>query len=116
MNKGDIVLVDWPFSDQTGSKVRPALVVQDDRLNRRLDDTIIALMTSNQRRIIGSSTQVLIEINTADGRQSGLRTDSVVQCENLLTIDQKFMIRNLGALSDRLMQQVNASLKAALDL
>ena len=29
-SRGDVVLVDYPFSDRTGSKVRPALVVQND--------------------------------------------------------------------------------------
>jgi hypothetical protein len=28
VSRGDVVLVDYPFSDQTGSKVRPALIVQ----------------------------------------------------------------------------------------
>ena len=33
MNRGDVVEVDWPFSDLTGSKRRPAVVVQADYLN-----------------------------------------------------------------------------------
>jgi hypothetical protein len=40
VSRGDIVLVDYPFSDRTGSKVRPALVVQADHLNHRITDTI----------------------------------------------------------------------------
>ena len=37
MSRGDIVLADLPFSDASGSKVRPALVVQCDANNRRLE-------------------------------------------------------------------------------
>jgi hypothetical protein len=33
MNRGDVVTVDWPFSDRTGSKLRPAVAVQADFLN-----------------------------------------------------------------------------------
>ncbi len=33
MNRGDVLLVDWPYSDGTGSKLRPAVVVQADFLN-----------------------------------------------------------------------------------
>ncbi|MCI0486973.1 MAG: type II toxin-antitoxin system PemK/MazF family toxin [Blastocatellia bacterium] len=33
--RGDIVLVDFPYSNHTGSKVRPALVVQSDVWNRK---------------------------------------------------------------------------------
>lgn len=48
--RGDVVLVDYPFSDRTGSKVRPCVVVQCDANNQRLDDTIVALMTSKTFR------------------------------------------------------------------
>jgi len=48
VHRGDIVLVDFPYSDQTGRKVRPALVVQADIWNQRLDDTILALITRPQ--------------------------------------------------------------------
>ena len=30
MKRGDVVEVDWPYSDLTGSKIRPAVVVQAD--------------------------------------------------------------------------------------
>ena len=40
MNRGEVVLVDWPFSDLSGSKLRPAVVVQADFLNGLLDDTV----------------------------------------------------------------------------
>ena len=43
LRRGDIVLADLPFSDASGSKVRPGLVVQNDANNRRLDDVILAL-------------------------------------------------------------------------
>jgi mRNA-degrading endonuclease toxin of MazEF toxin-antitoxin module len=39
MNRGDVVLVDWPFSDLTSAKLRPAVVVQADYLNGLIDDT-----------------------------------------------------------------------------
>ena len=60
VRRGDIVLVDFPYSDHTDSKVRPALVVQADVWNQRLDDTILALITSSRRRRIGAATQFVI--------------------------------------------------------
>ncbi len=83
VRRGDIVLVDFPFSDRTGSKVRPALVVQDDRWNRTLDDTVLALITSSPRRMTGAPTQFRVDPATTEGRPSGLTVPSVVQCENL---------------------------------
>ena len=60
VRRGEIVLMDFPYSDQTGSKVRPALVVQSDVWNQKLDDTILALITSSKRRRLGATTQFLI--------------------------------------------------------
>ena len=37
IRRGEIVLADLPYSDRTGAKKRPALVVQCDRNNQRLD-------------------------------------------------------------------------------
>ena len=116
VRRGEVVLVDFPYSDHTGSKVRPALVVQADTLNQRLDDTILALITSSRHRRIGAATQLVIDITTAEGQQTGLRFNSVIQCENLLTYDQALILRVLGRLSATTMEQINAGLKVALGI
>ncbi len=114
VQRGDVVMVDWFFSDRTGSKRRPALVVQADAYNTTLDDTILALITGSARRRVGAATQLEIEIATPDGMQTGLVINSVVQCENLVTVDRKFILRIRGRLSAALMQKVNECLKDAL--
>jgi mRNA interferase MazF len=114
--RGDIVLVDFPFSDQTGRKVRPALVVQNDTWNSMLDDTILSLITSSSRRRVGAATQFLIELTTPEGRQSGLRLDSVVQCENLVTYDQGLILNRLGSLPRTAMLEIDGCLKSALGI
>ena len=99
-DRGDVVLVDWPFSGGQGSRVRPALVVQNDVDNQRLTNTIIAMITSQTRRV-GEPTQVLIDISTAEGKQTGLRVSSVVNCVNLFTIEQSKILRTIGQLAYR---------------
>ena len=47
MNRGDIVIVPFPFQDKPGEKIRPAVVVQSDVENRRLANTILAMITGN---------------------------------------------------------------------
>ncbi len=115
IRRGNVVLVDFPYSDQTG-KVRPALVVQSDVWNQRLDDTILALITSSRHRRVGAATQYSIDISTAVGQQTGLRHNSVVQCENLITYEQSLILCVLGSLSAKAMQQIDACLKAALGI
>jgi mRNA-degrading endonuclease toxin of MazEF toxin-antitoxin module len=58
VKRGDVVMVNWIYSDQTGSKRRPALVVQGDQHNKILDDTILALITSSSRRRMGAATGI----------------------------------------------------------
>ncbi len=50
MNRGDVVELDWPFSDRTGSKTRPAVVVQADFLNGLIDDTIFGNFSKTPKR------------------------------------------------------------------
>jgi mRNA interferase MazF len=114
VSRGDVVLVDYAFSDRTGSKVRPALVVQSDTLNHRITDTILAAISRSTHR--ASATQLLIDLSTADGARTGLRQNSMIQCENLLTYDQRLVIARLGELSPTLMRSVAGCLRLALDL
>ncbi len=115
VQRSDVVLVDFPYNLGSGSKVRPALVVQNDRDNVRLGNTIVCQITGTTRRA-REATQVPIDVNTPGGQQSGLRFDSVVNCVNLVTLDKSKVLRRLGNLSDVLMQQVHDALKAALEL
>ena len=115
VHRGDVALVDYPYAAGGGAKVRPVLVIQNDRDNQRLRNTIVAQITSVTRRAL-EPTQLLIEIATPAGQQSGLRQDAVVNCVNLLTLDKGKVLRKLGSLPDALMQQVNNCLKAALEL
>lgn len=45
MNRGDIVEVSWPFSDLSGTKVRPAVIVRSDFLNGIIDASCCTLQT-----------------------------------------------------------------------
>lgn len=115
MRRGDVVILDHPFSDASGSKVRPALIVQNDRDNHRLTNTVVVLVTRNISRV-GEPTHMLIDLTTAEGRQSGLNQTSVVVCTNLFTVSQVKVRRVIGSLPASLMTKVGLCLKAALEL
>jgi mRNA interferase MazF len=112
VRRGEVVWVDWPFSDRTGSKLRPAVVVLDDSLNGRIADTVLVLMSRTQRAV--GKTEVLIDpaVETA----SGLRYRSAASCNNLLTIDQRLLGQTVGVLSNAAMLKIDAALKASLGL
>ena len=112
MKRADVVLVDFPYSDHTGSKLRPAMVVQADFLNGLISDTILVSISRTVRP--ASRTEALVEI--AQEIQSGLRHDSVVTCTNFITIDQAFVYRTIGVLSEATMNKVDQCLRTALAL
>ena len=115
MNRGDVVVVEFPFADGSRGKNRPALVVQIDRDNRRMANTIVAMISGNLRHAT-EPTQVLVDPNTFAGASSGLHGPSVVKCNNLFTVRQQDIWQVIGRLSDPLLHEVNNGLRAALDL
>jgi mRNA-degrading endonuclease toxin of MazEF toxin-antitoxin module len=78
VRRDDVVLVLYPFASGRGASRRPALIVQNDRDKRRLDNTIIAQITTNVRRA-REPTQLLIERSTLEGQQAGCST---IQCSH----------------------------------
>lgn len=112
MKRGDVVLVDWPYSDRTGSKLRPAVVVQADFLNGLIDDTILVQISRTRHGIPG--TEVLLD--PAHETASGLSHPSFAACANLLTADPALINQTIGYLSDAVMRQINDCLKKVLEL
>lgn len=115
LTRGDIVLVQFPYSSGTGSKLRPALVVQPDHNNRRLTNVILAPITTTIQRAV-EPTQFLVDASSAVGKAAGLRHTPVVSCENLTTVAQPLVRRRLGHLPQDAMDQVNQCLKSALGI
>jgi mRNA interferase MazF len=116
VTRGDIVLATMPFTDLSGTKIRPALVVQCDVNNARLQDIIVAMITRTTKLAAIEPTQLLIDIATPEGRATRLLHSSAVKCEHLITLDQKLVIRQIGRLSATMMIQIDQCLKAALEL
>src|SRR5580692_8384734 len=107
MNRGDVVELDWPFSDRMGSKTRPAVVVQADFLNGIIDDTLLEQITGTRHGIPGTE----VEIDPAAETSSGLRKVCYASCTNVLTSDQSLILQTIGYLSDTVMQQIESCLK-----
>ena len=114
--RGDVVLVNYPFASGVGAKIRPALVVQCDANNRRLDNTLIVQITTRIRFALTEPTQLLVKAASSAGKQAGLLNDSAVSCENVFTVRQDTIVRHIGSLPQDVMQQVGECLKASFGL
>lgn len=56
--QGDVVLVDFVFSDESGIKKRPAVVLSTDSYHRGRQEVIIAAVTSNVERLLSGDCRV----------------------------------------------------------
>ncbi len=112
MTRGDVVLLDWPFSDLSGSKLRPAIVVQADFVNAIIDDTIYVKVQGHAYGIPGTE----VELGPAVETTSGLLKRCYASCKDLLTRDQTLIHANLGVLSDGAVRKIEDGLKKVLEL
>src|SRR5262249_45938779 len=97
LQRGNVVIVNFSQTNPA-AQVRPAVVVQNDRDNGRMANTIVAQVTTTIHRA-GQLTQLLIDPTHSDWSASGLRRASVINCSNLATIQQRDVTRTIGTLS-----------------
>ena len=90
---GDVVLVPFPFTSQTASKKRPAVIVSSRAYNTAKPDVILMAVTSQLR-----PNTVLGEVWLQDWKAAGLLKPSAVK-PVLATLEQALVIRQLGALA-----------------
>ena len=108
--RGEIYNVDWSpgrGSERTGTRL--ALIVQNDVGNQFSPTTVVAAVSTQQRRSYPFHVAISAE-------ESGLPQNSVVKCEQLQTIDQTRLGRLLGSLTRDKMAEVDEALKRSLGL
>jgi len=109
--RGDVVLVDFPFVDRSGSKLRPALIVSSTTYHtERPQDVIVAVISTQIQRYNGST-----DYQIQDWKTAGLLQPSVLR-STILTILATRISRKIGNLTDRDLQETSVRLKRALQL
>jgi len=88
----EIVLIPFPFSDLTGSKQRPALIISNKKLNRT-EDRICCLVTSKQ-------SGELIKITNNDFKESGLPFESYIKPHRIFTVNRAIIRKKLCTITD----------------
>jgi mRNA interferase MazF len=112
-SRGDVVLVLFPHANLRTAKRRPVIVVQADKLQTGLPQTIVAMISSNMGRAKHPSRVAVLRASV-ESQQMGLRTDSVIMTDNLATILEKEIDRTLGHCSD--MHIVETAMRYTLGL
>jgi len=110
--RGDIVVAAFPYTDLSGQKRRPALVLNE---NTEYGDVILAFI-STQVPAYSSPTSILLANTDPDFQQTGLKTDSVIRLDKLATIERRLITRRLGKLGQSKLSSVDKALLVALHI
>jgi mRNA interferase MazF len=87
---GDVVLVPFPFTDQTAIKKRPAVIVSSAAYHAERRDLVIMAITSQLR-----TRSALGEFTVIEWKKAGLLTPSAVK-PVLTTLDPRLVLKKLG--------------------
>lgn len=105
MNKGDIILIPFPFTDLTGKKLRPALVL---------------IATDNDLTVSFITTQIKWEEDTdiklVPSKYTGIKKDSLIRLSKIATVDKSLAVGKLGELQNSEIILLNGKLKRLFQL
>jgi mRNA interferase MazF len=108
-NRGDVVLVGFVFSDESGRKLRPAIVISSAAYNRARQEIIVAAVTSNiRRRLFG-------DYLIANWKEAGLLFPSVATAI-LRTVKRTMIEKKLGSMPKTDLEIFDRELRRSLGM
>ncbi len=107
--KGKIVLITFPFTDLSTTKLRPALVLHE---NER--DVTVVFISSRKEK--ATSNDVLIEEKHAEFSLTGLKVDSFFKIEKIATLSKRLIAGELGHIGPKLKKEINIKIEKILKL
>lgn len=106
-SKGDVVLVKYPFTDQSNYKVRPAVVISTS--GNTYNDFFVVPLTSRSSNLLNH------EFVLKDWKSAGLNVPSAVK-RGIALLDGEVVLKSTGSLSAFDFEKLKKSLRAWLDL
>ncbi len=115
VQRGSVVLVRYPFTDLSTTKVRPAVVVTSNLLLPQMEDVLCLFVSSVMPGEL-LPTDFVLEPGHPAFPATGLRLRSVFRTHKLALLHRDLVLRVLGWLTPALMEQIDARLQEALGL
>lgn len=107
MTKGTILLIPFPFTDLSGQKVRPAIVLYN---HKNSEDCIVAFISSNPKKV-GK-----YDLSISPSKENGLKVKSSIVVSKIATLDKKMAIGRLGNLEKTNLENIDQKLKEIFGL
>ena len=112
LSRGDVVLTRFPFTDLTGSRLRPAVVVSQGQIGQ---DVVLAAISSVVRGSL-APTDCPVEMTHPEFAMTGLRVTSVIRMHKLAAVERSVVARRLGRLGPILQAKADRLLRLVLGL
>lgn len=106
----DLLLVPFPFSDQSGRKVRPVIVISNNDFNKYSEDLIVIGVTSNI-----SKDKYTINLSNNNMDEGKLSVACCIKVENILKLDKELIIKKIGKIDKKTLKNVVSILIKIID-
>jgi mRNA-degrading endonuclease toxin of MazEF toxin-antitoxin module len=106
-NRGNIIIVEVKFSDGSGCKLRPALIISDSLYNKSRDEVIVSGITSNVERSYIGDTEI------TGWQKAGLKVPSLATAI-IQTVKKKLIRKQLGAIDKKEFAEIEKNIAEAL--
>ncbi|MFW6285728.1 MAG: type II toxin-antitoxin system PemK/MazF family toxin [Nanoarchaeota archaeon] len=102
----EIILISFPFSNKENSKVRPALVISNNKFNNYSKDCLVVPMTTILKHVKYSFT-----INQSDLVLGKLIKKSRIRIDKITPIEKKMIKMKIGIVNNKVLEKVKKELK-----
>ena len=110
IEQGDLLLVPFPFSDQSGRKIRPVVVISNSKFNEFSNDLIVVGVTSNISR-----DKYTLGLGNNDLDEGKLISDWYIKVESILKIDKSIIIKKIGKLNIKKLSKIKEIINFIID-
>ena len=106
--QGDIVLVNFPFTNQENSKKRPAMVISTNDFNKTSNDIILVQITKEEYQ---DGNSISFERNDLI---TPLDYVSEIRCHKILVAEQSIIIKSISKLRYPVVKKVIAKINTII--
>jgi len=103
---GQIVLTPFPYTDLSGAKLRPVLML---RQASKFDDWLVCMVSSQVQQVETNLDEILTPADS-DFANSGLKVPSVLRLSRLAVLDGSLLLGSIGAISEQRLMNVRQRL------
>ena len=107
--KGKIVLIPFPFTDLTATKLRPALVLYESE-----KDVVAAFISSRTEKT--KPTDITIDQKHPEFKKTGLKLTSIIKLDKVATISKTLILGEIGEVGAKLKKEINRKITEVYEL